>query len=1021
MLTKFAIEKKRIMLMILIMIFSLGVVSFFRLPKAEDPGFIVRKARVVTYFPGASPERIEQLVSDKIEEVIQQMPELEFVISESRTGISIITVKMRDSYKNMRPIWDTLRRKVEKTKQSLPQGVIGPFVNDEFGDVFGTIVAISGEGYTYKQLNDMAKEVRDELLFIDEIAKVEVYGEQEERIFIEYDDSRLSEFGLSSMHVKEFLENRNIVIPGGSIAVGNERIILEPSGNFESIEDLKNTVVKIPGKEELIYIKDLSDVKRGYIDPPTNIMHFSGKPCIALGISLREGGNITKLGEDVKNIISKLEKRYPVGINFDFVVFESEEVTKRVDTFVKNLLQSITIVLAIMLASLGVRTGFIVAGLIPMTILSTFVLMSFFNIGIDQTSLASLIIALGMLVDNSIVICEAIVSEVSGGKDVKTAAIEATSELKFSLLTSSLTTSFAFLPIFLAESMAGEYTVSIFKVVTIALLCSWILAITMIPMLCCLFLKFTKRKVNTSKGFYIWYRVVLNEALKTPGKYLCFFVIGFGISLLGFLIIPKSFFPPSNRPMFTIKYELPVGTRIEYTQEVVKKIENYFQDDLVGDNGGIINWTSFIGGVTPRYVLNHNPIQLDPEEAFMIVNVKDVYNIPELMTKIEKYAHDNFPDLRISLELIKYGPPVSAPVAIRISGIDQEKLFTYVDRVKEIVKESKGTKNIRDNWGEDSKKIVVQINQPRALRAGVSNKDIAISLQTKFSGLVTTQYRENNDVIPITFRTQSSDRENLNKLESLHVYSLAKGTSVPLKQVADFDLIFQPNNIIRRNRIRTVTVMADTDLGYNPQKIANGMKSQLNEEKKSWDESFFYEFGGEKESSEISRKSIMEQIPIAFLLILLLLIIQFNSFRQSFIILTTIPMGIVGVIFGLIVTNSYFGFMTLLGVVSLSGIVINDAIVLIERINLERRNGLILTDAIVEASLRRARPILLTTFTTVGGMMPLWLGGGQLFQTMAIAIIFGLIFATFLTLGFVPLMYGLFYKRSKEVVDVVHI
>ncbi len=1010
--TKLAIKNNRITFCSIFLIIVLGFISYAKLPKAEDPGFIVRKARVVTYFPGASPFRIEQLVTDKLEKAIQEMPELEYVRSESRSGVSVITVKMWDRYKVVRPIWDTLRRKIQRSKHLLPKGVVGPFINDEFGDVFGTIIAITGDGYSYKDLKKIADRTRDELLYIDDVAKVDIYGEQEEQIFIEYSDPVLAELGTSSLQIKELLESRNIVIPGGSIATDNERIIIEPSGNFDSLEELKNAVIRIPGREQLVYLKDIVTVKRGYIDPPSSLMHFSGEPCLCLAVSLREDGNVSLLGEKIEVLIRNLKSSYPLGVHFDYVNQEAKEVSYRVETFVSNLIQSCLLVLIIMLASLGIRTGMVVASLIPMTILSTFVFMQYFDIGIDQTSLSALIIALGMLVDNAIVMSECIYTEISRGVKPIDAAIGCSKELRMGLLTASLTTSFAFLPIFLAKSVAGEYTASLFKVVTIALLSSWVLALTMIPMLCVLFIKIKKGEVHTDGQLYQWYGKSLEKLLKKPLKQVGIFCSVFILAIMAFKIIPRSFFPDSDRSQFTIKYELPVGVKIEYTEEVVSKIEDYFKKQLMGK--GIINWATFISGVTPRYILNHNPVQLEPGEAYMLVNTTSEKVIPGLMKTIEDYVHRNFPEVLISPEPTKFGPPVAAPVAVRISGHDQDKLFTYAQVVKDKLKTVKGTKNIRDDWGENSKKLVAHVNQPRALRAGVTNRDVAVSLQTMLSGFETTQFRENDKVIPVTMRSVSADRENLDKLESLNVYSVRNPSSVPLNQVADFELLLEPNNILRRNRLRTITVMADVEQGYHPQKLATSIQPWLEEAQAGWSSNAFFEFGGEKEKSEASSHSIVEQVPLAALLILLLLVSQFNSFRHASIILLTIPMGVIGVVIGLLFTGSSMGFMVFLGIVSLSGIVINDAIVLLERIRHERESGMAAFDAVVEASKRRVRPILLTTYTTVGGMLPLWLGGGPMFKPMAIAIIFGLIFATLLTLVFVPVLYCLFYQVKPE-------
>lgn len=1011
-ITKFAIENSRITLCALLLVFIMGIISYVKLPKAEDPGFVVRKARVVTFFPGASPDRMEQLVTDKLEKAIQEMPELEFIKSESRSGVSVITVKMWDRYKVMQPLWDTLRRKVDRTVPQLPKGIVGPFVNDEFGDVFGTLIAITGEGFSYRELKEVADRTKDELLYIDEVAKVDIMGEQDERIFIEFSDAKLADMGVSSLQIKQLLESRNIVIPGGSVFTDQEQVILEPSGNFDTLEELTNAVIHLPAWPQPVYLNDIATVSRGYVDPPSSLMHYNGQPSILLAVSLREGGNVSVLGEQVSELVTRLQYFYPLGIDFHYVNQEAVEVTHRVDTFISNLVQSCTLVLVIMLASLGIRTGLVVAGLIPMTILSTFVFMRFFDIGIDQTSLSALIIALGMLVDNAIVMSEAIFTEISQGVSPKQAAINCSKELRTGLLTASLTTSFAFLPIFLAKSVAGEYTSSLFKVVTIALLSSWVLALTMIPLLCVTWIKVKNSEVHTDQWLYRWYGTELAKRLKSPLKQVGIFAAMLVVAVLCLKLVPRSFFPDSDRHQFTVKYELPVGVKIEHTEKMIKQIEDYMKKDLMDQ--GIIDWVTFIGGVTPRYILNHNPVQLQQQEAYMLINTKSENVIPELMTKIESYVCDECPSMRVSPEPTKFGPPVTAPIEVRISGLNQDNLFAYAQDVKEKLKTLKGVKNVRDDWGEFSKKLVANVDEARAMRAGVTNRDVAVSLQTMLSGLETTQFRELDEVIPVTIRSVSSDRNNLDKLESLNVYSQTSKAKVPLKQVADLELTWQPNNILRRNRLRTVTVMADVEQGYHPQKLAGSIKPWLDQEKASWSVDSFYEFGGEKEKSEESAGSIVEQVPFAALLIVLLLVSQFNSFRHALIILATIPMGVIGVTIGLIVTGASMGFMVFLGIVSLSGIVINDAIVLLERIKHEQDNGVNPFEAVVEASKRRMRPILLTTYTTVGGMLPLWLGGGPMFKPMAIAIIFGLIFATLLTLVFVPVLYCLFYQVKPE-------
>ncbi len=1023
-ITRVAIEKNRITAVALIFVFLAGISTFGIMPRAEDPGFIIRWALITTDFPGASPERVEMLVTDKLEKAIREMPEIDFLYSESKTGVSIIIVMIQERYTEMRPIWDNLRRKVERTKNrgELPAEVIGPRVNDEFGDVFGTIVTLTGEGYSYAELKEIADDVRNELLVIDEVAKVEIHGAQEERIFVEYNDSRLAELGLSASRLIGILASQNIVMSGGDVTTDRERIILEPTGSFESIKDLQRTLINIPGHMDLLYLEDVIHIYRGYIDPPQSKVRSNGIPALALAINMREGGNIIRLGEKVKEKVAYLQSVYPIGIEFDFVAFQPYHVDKKVKEFVGNLLQAVGIVLLVMLLFLGFRTGLVVASLVPMTMIMSLMFMGVFDIGLDQMSLASLIIALGMLVDNAIVMSESIMVLMAEGKKPINAAIDSANELRIPLLTASLTTAAAFLPIYLAESGVGEYCAPLFKVVTITLLSSWILSLTMIPMLCVYFLRVKKKpeKNKYDSKFYTKYRsfliIILQHRFLTV---LVVFVI-FIIALQGFRLLPNIFFPENDKAVYTVELNLPIGTPIGRTEEVVKDVEAFMQRELVTDSTrseGIINWSTYIGQGPPTFVLGFNPEQANPGYACFIVNTTSGGPILDsLIKKTETYCFENFPDVRPNISRLNYGPPPDFPVSIRIMGKDLDKVFPIADQVKTKLASIPGTKNIHDDWGQKTKKLMVNINQARAKRAGVSNQDIAFSLQTALSGIEITQYREEDEVIPITLRSVAAERQDIGKLETINVYAQVTGQNVPLKQVADLEIVWEPSKIRRRDLFKVVSVKCDVTGKSTPIAVAQEMDRWLQEQKENWGVGYKYELGGEMESSLEANNSINEKLPIAFLIIILLLVGQFNSLRKPLIILMTIPLGIIGVIIGLLVLRSYFGFMTLLGVISLAGVVINNAIVLIDRIRIEmEENGLEAPRAVIVAAQRRLRPILLTTATTIGGLVPLYLGGGPMWEPMAIAIMFGLLFATILTLGVVPVLYSIFFKiKYKE-------
>jgi multidrug efflux pump subunit AcrB len=1019
-ITRTAIEKNRITFVVLAVLAVAGVQAYLGMPQSEDPGFIIRTAMVLTYFPGGSPERVEQLVTDKLEKAIQEIPQLDSVTSQSKTGVSIIMVNILESYKEMRPIWDDLRRKVERVAPELPDGVRGPFVNDEFGDVFGTIVTITGDGFSYADLKQVADEVRDELLLIGEVAKVDIFGDQDERIFVEYNNARLAELGLSPAQLRGILGSRNIINPGGDIRTPFEEIVFEPSGNFESVEDLRRTLITLPGGDELLYLQDVANVYRGYVDPPQTKMRANGEPGLALAISLREGGNILDLGEAVSATIDRVRSAYPIGVEFDYLAFQAAAVEKKVEDFVGNLVQAVAIVLLVMLLTLGVRTGLVVASLIPMAIITSFIFMALFGIGINQMSLAALIIALGLLVDNAIVMSESIMVQMEEGVAAIEAAVRAAAELRVPLLTSSLTTAAAFLPIALAKSTTGEYTQALFQVVTITLLCSWVLSLTMIPLLCVLFLKIKKNAAEAGfdTPFYRRYRGGLLLALRHPVISLALVGLVFFGALQLFGLVPAIFFPPNERPTLQAELRLPTGSPLAATEALVREVEGFIARELRIDaeriaagEEGVLNWASFIGEGAPRFILSSSPEPASPEYALLLINTTTRGYVDEAVSRLRQFCAD-FPGLKAKIDPLPLGPPAANPVEVRISGRDPDVVFDLVDEVKKRLGELAGTRGIADNWGARSKKVLVRIDEARAQRAGVTNQDVALSLQTVFSGFATTEYREDDKVIPVTLRSEQALAGGTHQVGSLNVFSQSSGLSVPLQQVAEIELAWQPAKIRRRNRLKTVTVESDLEPGYTANQINQDLVPWLEEHSAAWPRGYSWELGGEQEASAKANASIMEQLPVAALIIVLLLVSQFNSLRKPLIILITIPLGVIGVAVGLFVMRSYIGFMTLLGIISLAGIVINNAIVLLDRIGLEIENGLSPQMAVIESAQRRLRPILLTTVTTLGGLIPLYLGGGPMYQPMAVAIMWGLVFATALTLGVVPVLYALFFRLS---------
>jgi len=1019
-ITAFALIKKQFTFIIILSAILAGIYSYGVIPQAQDPGFPIRVAQVITNFPGASPQRVEELVTDLLEKVIQEMPELDSVVSQSKTGTSIITVSIKDSYTKLRPVWDSLRRKVDSVQSQLPDGAQSSVVNDEYGDVFGVVITITGEGYDYAEIKAVADEVRDEFLRLPLVSKVDLYGVQREHIFVEYNNTQLNELGLSPSYLQHFLANKNIILSGGEFQTKHESITIEPSGNLESVRALKRTYVPIPNSNKVLPLGSIAKIYRGYATPLKSKVHFNGENGITLALAMIDGGNIVALGTEVDVLLLHLKSVYPWGISFNKVAFQPTLVEKTVSSFMSNLLQAIAVVSAVMLLTLGLRTGLVVASLIPVTIATSIAVMYSLGIGLDQVSLAALMIALGMLVDNSIVMAESILTRMEQGSDAISSALDSANELKVPLLISSLTTAAAFLPIYLAESTTGEYTAPIFEVVSITLLASWLFSLTMIPLFCTMFLKVKKnekKKESQEKNqgliskienrYAGWLQTIIKYRYLTIAS-----VVGlFMLAIYSFRFVPVIFFPPSEDPTFKLEIELPMNAPINKTIAVVNSIEDYLATLKVTSEGdGLVNWNVFIGNGGPRYVLSHTANPASPNYAFFVLNTNTGIVINELTRKLEQHIFNNFPDVRFTIRKLSNGAAVSNPIEVRISGRNKDLLLNISKEIKTKLASISGVKGINDNWGRQIKKLKIDIDEAQSQRLGITNADIAITLQATVNGVKISDFREGEDIIPIMLKAKS-----LNSMENELPTSVNILTndlqSHPMGQLVKTDFVWQPAIIYRRDRLKTITIASDVEMGMTAVQINKELVPWLTEQQKLWPVGYRWELGGEAEASGKANASIMEKLPLAGVIIILLLVGQFNCIRKTSIIILTIPLGLIGVAAGLNITNSYMGFMTLLGIISLAGIVINNAIVLIDRIKIEQKDeGLSAFDAIGSAARKRLRPILLTTATTVVGMIPLYLGGGVMWEPMAVAIIFGLLGATVLTLGVVPVLYAIFFQ-----------
>jgi len=1026
-LTKLSLDNTRVTLTLVLVVTLLGISTYMGLERNDMPPFTIRVAQVITAFPGAGPERVESLVTDPIEQVVQELPELDFVASESRTGVSIISVNIRQDVpdENLQAIWDRLRRKIDAIRSTLPENISEPDIKDDgIGVVYGIMLGMENDGFSLAELEDYADKIKGELIRLEDAARVKVMGLQEQQIFIEFDQAKLVQVGLTAGQLQSYISSTNILFPGGQVNLKDERIILEPTGNFESLKDLEQLLIPVGQMGESVYLGDISTIRRGYESPTERIVRVNGSQGLAISVSLKEGANIVELGKEVDKKIAALSKDLPMGITLYRAASQDVVVEQSINDFLGNLVQSVVIVLLTMFLFLGLRTGVVVASLIPLAIITTLFLMGSLGVGLNKVSLAALIMALGMLVDNAIVMAESIMVKMENGESAKDAAIGSCKELAIPLLISSLTTSAAFLSFFLAESVLGEIVGPLFVVISLALLSSWLLSLTVVSLLATILIKIEPKDENKSEKPSLFDRIndfyirILVPVLKRPALFLVAIVIAFVLSIMGLGKLPFIFFPDSERNLVTVDVNLPTGTRIERSQAEIEKLEAFLADSLlVGENRtrGVKTWTSFVGEGPESYDLGYQRSQPQTHYSHILVNTQSGDDNQLVIDAINRFAFENMPDAEVKAQRLKQGGGSGVPVQVRVSGPSPDELFNLSAQIRTKLNDIPGAQNLSDDWGPKIKKLIVDIDETKARRAGVSNQDIALSLQTALSGFETGDFRQGEDNLPIILRNLNSQQLDIGQLQTIDIFAQSTGRSVPLAQVATIKPAWQYAKIKRRDLFRTITINCYLQGNYTASEITNVLRPWLEEASTTWPEGYSYELGGEAESSTSGLTAVIEQLPISGFLIVMLLILQFNSFRKTSIVLGAIPLGLIGVVLGLLVFQSYFGFFAFLGIISLAGIIINNAIVLLDRIELEQNeNGLSPWKSILAACQQRLRPILLTTFTTTLGLIPLYLGGGLMWEPMAIGIMVGLLFGTIITLLFVPTLYLLLYRVKAE-------
>jgi multidrug efflux pump subunit AcrB len=1003
---EWSIRNNRTFSLLIALVVVLGVGHFLTMPRLEDPEFTIRTAIVITVLPGATPDKVERLVTDQLEKSIREMAEVETVLSESRNELSIIQVDVFEHHMEMGPIWQDLRNKVADTRPDLPQGIIGPLVNDEFGDVFGIVIALRGDGFSYRELKAVAEDVRNELLLVEETAKVEIWGEQQERIYIELSNARLAELGVSPQVLIQAIQARNALAPAASPLLGDESIFMEPTGEFKTVEEIRAMTLNLPGRARGLRLGDISEVLQGYVDPPEVMTRFNREPCLMLAVSMTDTGRITEFGERLNDRLEEISSRLPIGLEFSYLVFQPEYVEAAIGNFMINLYTAFGFVFLVMLLFAGFRTALIAGMLVPMAVLMSIALLYPFGIALQRVSIASLIISLGILVDNGVVVSESILVRLRAGEDRVRAIADTARELSLPLLAASLTTIFAFLPIATATDRVGEYTFSLFVVITLTLGASWILSMTFVPFLCHYFLQ-VKPASQTFQGRpYRLYRSALITVLKYRFVTTALVAILTAAALWAFQRVPETFFPPNERETLIIDFWQPYGTDIRATAARADRLEAFIMAQ-----DGVVSVGSFIGSGGPRWYLPLDIQQNTPNYAFLVINTTTLEAAERLLDLTDRFIREQMPDTRADVKRLLHGPPVGIPIQVRLSGDDWPTLYELRNRIDVVLSDIQGVVDIWDDWGEWSKMLRIEVNQDKAQRVGVSSREIADSLHSLFAGIPISQFRNSTDLIPIVIRSSEPDADALARIGDLNVYAFSTGKSVPLAQIATVEMDWQPSNIQRRNARRTMTIKA-TISGRLASEIMAELQPALTalQSEPEWPAGYDIAYGGEMDERQRARSAIFGGLPLALALIMLTLVAKFNSFRKFMIIALTVPPAIIGITIGLFLTGDPFGFMALLGMISLTGIIINNAIILIGSIEDELGRGRVAQDAIVLAGQQRLRPIVMTAMTTMIGLMPLSFRGGEMWSPLANIIIFGLAFATLFTLGLCPILYALFYR-----------
>jgi multidrug efflux pump subunit AcrB len=1014
-ITGFALNNSRTVIVTIFLIIVGGIYAFMDLPKLEDPFITIREAMVAAKYPGMPVEQVERLITRPIEEKIRSMGEVKDIEnSTSKVGECLIHVTIKDEVpaEQLPATWKLLRNRMDDVKPDLPEGTIGPMVNDTFGDTSVATIALLADGFSMAEMHETARQVRERLNMLKGILKVDLTGVQDERIYLEVSSAKIAQLGIDPADIGKSLREQNILLPGGRINVNDVEVIVETQGRFTSIEEIEEVLIPISGTQATIPLRDIATIRKAYVEPINNPAYYNGHQSIVLSVFIVRGVDAVEFGGRLKQEVQEIEQSLPWGYTLDFATFQPELIKKAVSGMVVNVIESVGIVLVVVMLLLGLRTGLIVGSFIPLVMLFGILTMYALGIDMERMSLATMIIALGMFVDNAIVVSDDIKVNMETGMDRREAVLKTGNSLTLPLLTSTLTTVFAFGPILLQIGSTGDYTSSLGSVMIILLMGSWFFSMFSSTSMCYWFLKpkpatggDKQRASDPYQGkFYGFYRRILEFSLRY--RFLVLAVTGsaFAVAIYATTFIPQAFFPSGDRNQYLIYLDLPAGTRIEETDRTVRKLSAWLQDKQ--KNPEITGTIAYVGNGGPRFFLSLAPMDPDPFLAFLIVNTETDKKVPELVARTSQYILDNLPNARGRVKAMWLGSTETGLMELRLSGPGIEVLKEQAEQLMAALRKIPGTVDIKQDWNNQVFTARADVDQARARRAGVTSKNVADTLAFFVDGATATDYHQGNVQIPIVGRGVLAERDSPDSLSTLGIRS-SSGDSVPLNQVADVYVVGELNRIMRYNQERTITVSAKNQV-LKASEIFAGIKPTL--DGMNFPKKHYWEVGGELEDSARAMKSLLKWMLPCFGGIVFLLVWQFNSIRRAAIIILTMPLVIVGSVVGLLAMQADFGFMVILGLLALAGSIVNNGIVMIDKIEENRRDGQTPYDAVVNSAVSRFRPILLSVSTTMLGFTPLIINHDPLFYGMACIMFFGLGIGSLFTLNYVPALYTLFFR-----------